>query len=351
MRSSQFKKLIQILNLAGDHFIVIGDFNAITANHEKEGGRPKTTSSIVEFSNFINDGSLMDLGYVGRKFTWSNRQFDGGLVQERLDRGLVSTTWRAIYLKARVMHLKDIGSDHCPLLLDSNPSAQTTKRRFKFQERWTGLEEVKLIVASVWAQNKEGSPMFQHFQRLKQCRHELVSWQRNNNVNSSTRIKQLCDQLVTLKEDKEVHNRAEILALEKELTNAYQQEERFWKEKSRINWLRWGDQNTRFFHAKTKERNRRNKIWRLKSSNGDWCTDPEAIGVEAGKYFMDLFSSCNPHNPETLLAGLRKKVSNPMNRSLTRPVSDQEVKRATFSINPMGAPGDDGFTAKFYQAF
>ena len=32
-------------------------------------------------------------------------------------------------------------------------------------------------------------------------------------------------------------------------------------------------------------------------------------------------------------------------------VSDSEIKRATFSINPDGAPRDDGFTAKFYQFF
>lgn len=40
-----------------------------------------------------------------------------------------------------------------------------------------------------------------------------------------------------------------------------------------------------------------------------------------------------------------------MNRDLTKPVTDQEVKRATFSINPLGTLGEDNFTAKFYHAF
>ena len=58
----------------------------------KEGGHPKPTSSIEKLNNFIIDGRLMDLDYAGRKFTWSNWQFDGGLVLERLDRGLALTT-------------------------------------------------------------------------------------------------------------------------------------------------------------------------------------------------------------------------------------------------------------------
>ena len=40
-----------------------------------------------------------------------------------------------------------------------------------------------------------------------------------------------------------------------------------------------------------------------------------------------------------------------MNINLTRSVSENEVKRAVFSINPFSAPGDDGFNAKFYQFF
>ena len=91
-----------------------------------------------------------------------------------------------------------------------------------------------------------------------------------------------------------------------------------------------------------------NKIWKLKSSNSDWCIELANIGIEAMKYFVDLFLLCNLHNPETLLASLRKKVSNSINRYLTKLASDQEVKRATFSINLMGAAGDDDFYAMFY---
>jgi hypothetical protein len=38
------------------------------------------------------------------------------------------------------------------------------------------------------------------------------------------------------------------------------QEEIYWRQRSRINWLQHGDMNTRFFHHTTKDRRRRNKI-------------------------------------------------------------------------------------------
>lgn len=40
-----------------------------------------------------------------------------------------------------------------------------------------------------------------------------------------------------------------------------------------------------------------------------------------------------------------------MNRSLTAPLSLEEVKHAVFSINPKKAPGEDGFTSFFFKKY
>ena len=122
---------------------------------------------------------------------------------------------------ARVTYLEDNGSNHKLLLLESNPSTYSTKQRFKFQERWSNLGEVRNIVASTWSKSIEGSPMYQHFQRLKQCRHKLVSWQCNNSVNSNARIIHRREQLAAMKKNRGHQNISEILSLEKELMKAY----------------------------------------------------------------------------------------------------------------------------------
>ena len=41
----------------------------------------------------------------------------------------------------------------------------------------------------------------------------------------------------------------------------------------------------------------------------------------------------------------------PMNRSLTRPVTESKIKNVVFSINDEGALEDDGFTTKFFQFY
>jgi len=51
------------------------------------------------------------------------------------------------------------------------------------------------------------------------------------------------------------------------------------------------------------------------------------------------------------LKGISTKINAATNRVLTRPMSKCEIKAFVFSINPFPAPGDNGFTAKFYQFF
>ena len=61
-------------------------------------------------------------------------------------------------------------------------------------------------------------------------------------------LRALLDQAVTSTTTSQ-ERRSEIIH---ELNQAYIDEEIYWKQKSRINWLRSGDRNTGYFHAVTK---------------------------------------------------------------------------------------------------
>ncbi|RYR46649.1 hypothetical protein Ahy_A07g032408 [Arachis hypogaea] len=89
----------------------------------------------------------------------------------------------------------------------------------------------------------------------------------------------------------------DVRILEAELEDELVSEERFWREKSRVQWLKWGDKNTKFFHSKYKARNRRNKIHHLEDEEGNIAEDAEGIANMAQHYFTKLFTSSNPRDP------------------------------------------------------
>lgn len=51
------------------------------------------------------------------------------------------------------------------------------------------------------------------------------------------------------------------------------QAELFWMQKFRCDYISFRDKNITYFHTRTMERRRRNKIITLKDSIGNWLTD------------------------------------------------------------------------------
>ncbi|XP_057760601.1 uncharacterized protein LOC130980978 [Arachis stenosperma] len=205
----------------------MGDFNAITTHHEKEGGKSKSNTSIQDFNDFINSGNLMDLGYEGEKFTWCNRQFGGNLIRERLHRVLVSRSWREEFPNAYVTHLEDFGSDHRPLLLCEERQIRKNKRRFRFQERWCENEDVVNLIKQAWKHEIEGSSMFRLAGKLKHCRHKLVEWQKNSLSNSLIRIQSIKTRLAAESSKGILADPIDVRILEAELEDELIREEWF----------------------------------------------------------------------------------------------------------------------------
>ncbi|MCH84156.1 putative ribonuclease H protein [Trifolium medium] len=46
-----------------------------------------------------------------------------------------------------------------------------------------------------------------------------------------------------------------------------------WHQKSRAQWIKDGDRNTRYYHLKTLNRQRKNKIIMLRAEDGSWVED------------------------------------------------------------------------------
>ncbi|CAA7042887.1 unnamed protein product [Microthlaspi erraticum] len=141
--------------------------------------------------------------------------------------------------------------------------------------------------------------------------------------------------------------------LRSELSQAYSEEEAYWKQKSRNNWLQSGDRNTKFFHSVTKTRRIRNNLASIMDDNGALHRGDKNIGSVAEQYFQKLFSSeaGNTELYEKVFDGFQERVSSEVNRDLTRPVTIPEIEEAVFAIGPHRAPGPDGFSGAFFHQF
>ncbi|XP_026377682.1 uncharacterized protein LOC113271976 [Papaver somniferum] len=128
-------------------WLVIGDINIILHDTEKFSTHPLDANEAAIFGNKILDMDLVDLGTTGCPFTWSNKRSGHALTEQRLDRGIATESWLLLYPNATISNMLAIGSDHHPILLNSNPTWQTGKIPFKFFGPWLDQKDCRNIIA------------------------------------------------------------------------------------------------------------------------------------------------------------------------------------------------------------
>lgn len=89
-----------------------------------------------DMQQFIWNTGMMDLGFVGNLYTWSNGREGQGRIMERLDRGMANGDWRALFPRATVTHLTRFVVDHAPILLDSLGDRDHHPKPFRFEAFW-----------------------------------------------------------------------------------------------------------------------------------------------------------------------------------------------------------------------
>ncbi|XP_030924769.1 uncharacterized protein LOC115951760 [Quercus lobata] len=95
-----------------------GDFNEPLMKGDKFGGRGLSVSRALQFKECLDACSMIDIGFSGPRFTWTNRWEVQALIKERIDRFFVNSQWCLMYPKARVVHLTRCHSDHAPILME-----------------------------------------------------------------------------------------------------------------------------------------------------------------------------------------------------------------------------------------
>jgi hypothetical protein len=134
-----------------------------------------------------------------------------------------------------------------------------------------------------------------------------------------------------------------------ELSEMLAREEEMERKQSRMDWLKAGDRKTDFFHAKAKARGRTNRIRALKTRDGSLATHQSVLKQMASDFYESLFAAQDNLEPELICQHIPHKVSENIGKGLVRPFTEEEVKATLFQMKPGKSPGEDGFTAGFFQ--
>jgi hypothetical protein len=116
-----------------------------------------------------------------------------------------------------------------------------------------------------------------------------------------------------------------------------------------VNWLKYGDRNTKFFHQYAKQRGKVNKIKGILGEDNRWRTCQEDIGCVLVNYFRGLFFSGGGTMVESIFEAVDRRVSLDHYNALSRPFSREEIEVGLKGMGPTKAPGPDGMSPIFYQ--
>ncbi|KAL9681272.1 hypothetical protein QQ045_013054 [Rhodiola kirilowii] len=298
-----WEHLVSLKSLYEGEWVAGGDFNSVLIEEERRGFSFSEKEAFL-FQDFSRAMGLVDIPLRGKKFTWSNK--NGA---SRLDRFLLSP---------RVLSL------------------------------WPKLDQKGLN------KEKPGWKGYTLQRKLSRVRVKLAQWNRRGfgDINYKLREARKVWERLASKQDLIGLSEEDSLkkaALQKRIWHLELQEERLWSQKSRIAWIKEGDQNTKFFHRSASWRSSKNKISSI-LVDGKWLDDPGLIKQAAQDHFGAIFRNSDTGTWE--LEDMHFSVLNELQKEeLERCFGEEEIQQALMECDGNKAPGLDGFNMNFYKKY
>ncbi|XP_031126953.1 uncharacterized protein LOC116029190 [Ipomoea triloba] len=338
-------------NLQGP-WIVIGDLNDIASGEEQWGSESTCNTSLQRFVDAYSSCGLFDPGHVGPKFTWCKTVGNRVTQMHRLDRALWNTEAQLAFPEGKTVVLPILCSDHNPILfMDAAglPPNQNSRPR-RFEAAWLTREDY----GTIW---KDATRIRDRSMAdiITDITEQSFSWNRNVFGNIFNRKRHLEARILGIQQALSYTSLASLQALERklirELNDVLDQEEALWFQKSRKDWIRDGDRNTRFYHTATVIKRNRGRVRFLKIQ-GSWTDEPATVSNHIINYYVSLFCRL-PREDGGNLAQIEpnRKITTEQANRLCGRVTIDEVKKAVFGMKKYGSPGPDGIPVIFYQHF
>ncbi|XP_013617174.1 PREDICTED: uncharacterized protein LOC106323632 [Brassica oleracea var. oleracea] len=296
-------------------WIVMGDFNEIISPSEHSSADHSTsTRGMCDFRERLQQCSLSDLQYSGNTFTWSNSS-----VSKKLDRVVYNEEWLESFPESIAVFGKPGISDHSPCCTFLDQFKPPQKRPF---------QEMKPFIRAF---NKENyseikKPVQEAFDHLTDCQQVSLS------APSS------------LVADAERSSHARWYGLAKA-------EDKFLRQRSRVQWSVDGDEGTAFFHRANRARQSQNHIHFLLGDDGRVIDSLEGVKSHAVNNFQNLLGGANASTtstPDDIASIMQVRCSAEAITSLAAPFTVLDIEKAFLSLPKNKSPGPDGYPAELF---
>ena len=330
---------------------LLGDFNSVLSKEDRLGGNEVTDHDIHELTTFMESCEVLEMPSTGAYFSWTNKT-----LWSRIDRVFINSFWHEEFDYTVAKYLPQGLSDHTPILIQSHQSPKPPPQ-FQFCDMWSSHEEFHNIVS-------KGLPDFSRQDIIKSTRTYLALMRRHlsqlnrgrftdirgQQEKARTALLQLQNELQTSPDNEP------ILALVNEATTKYisilSSSLALLRQQCKIDWIKYGDECTRFFFAKAKQRKLATYIFSIHDSIGTEVEGFDQVGEVLLAYYTDLLgnSPSRRHSVDDSIISQGNVLSQEQQIDLCKPFTDTDIKEAIFSIPNHKSPGPDGFSSGFFKS-
>eukprot|EP00253_Pinus_taeda_P032784 PITA_32784 len=279
-----------------ENMIIAGDLNVTLALDEKKGGSNVRDLAREWVEDIMIGWDLEDIKPSSGKFPWSNKRLAPNHIDAHLDRFLVQSSFLTCGLMASSKILRNLTSDHKPIILELAQDGNLGPILFRFSPLWIQHEGFQEVVSDAWNRPVHGSPFFVwEERRLKRA---LKEWAKSLKTPSAKRkgsLNSLAAHQIAME-----HNPVTQSLLQKEIE--LQKEDFVGIKRATYSFFK------------------------------DLYSAPEENHIDPHSYLMNLIPKC---------------VKNKDNAMLTAPISMDELKEVLDCMEPDKAPGPDGFSVRF----
>ncbi|CAK8563093.1 unnamed protein product [Lathyrus sativus] len=210
---------------------------------------------------------------------------------------MANTNWYHNYINLTLRILALGISDHALLYLENQDNQCRKTYQFKFLNNVVNMDGFQEEISNNWHAPIRGNPVYVMWRKLIRVQ-SVVNKLSKPLMDVSHYLKQARMNLLEVQNKlKDDLDNTELIKLVKERTEKVfkwsEIEEQVIRQRSKINWLKLGDGNNRYFHAQLKVRQNQSGMFSIYQDDGTILDRPEDIENEVLRFYGNLIGSVN----------------------------------------------------------